>query len=159
MEVEGMKKLFVMSLAVLVAGFLTTVSHAGFWQKTKLLTPKQGELRIPVADVSDGKAHFFKVKSGDGTMVTFFVLKSKDGVIRAALNACDECYRAGKGYVQDGDFMVCEQCGRRFFSDKINVIAGGCNPVGIDKKIQADQLVIGMKDINSKSWYCQLPKK
>jgi uncharacterized membrane protein len=154
-----MKKTFVIILIVFAVGFLPAVSHAVFWQKTKVLTPKQGELRIPVADVGDGKAHFFKVKANDGTMVTFFILKSRDGVIRAAINACDECYRAGKGYVQDGDFMVCEQCGRRFASDKINVIAGGCNPVGVDRKIVADQLIIGMKDINQKSWYCQLQKK
>jgi len=154
-----MKKIFIITLTVFAVGFISAISHAAFWQKTKALTPQQGELRIPVADVSDGKAHFFKVKAGDGTMVTFFVLKSRDGVTRAAINACDECYRAGKGYVQDGDFMVCEQCGRRFASDKINVIAGGCNPVGVDRKIQADQLVIDMKDINSKSWYCLLPKK
>ncbi|MDP2853666.1 MAG: DUF2318 domain-containing protein [Smithellaceae bacterium] len=154
-----MKKTFLIVLIVFAVGFLPAVSYAAFWQKTKTLTPKQGELRIPVGDVSDGKAHFFKVKANDGTMVTFFVLKSRDGVIRAAINACDECYEAGKGYVQDGDFMICEQCGRRFASDKINVIAGGCNPVGVDRKIQADQLVIGMKDINQKSWYCKLQKK
>jgi uncharacterized membrane protein len=154
-----MKKNFIIILMVLVIGFLPAVSHAAFWQKTKVLTPKQGELLIPVADVSDGKAHFFKVKANDGTMVTFFIMKSRDGVIRAAINACDECYRAGKGYVQDGDSMVCEQCGRRFASDKINVITGGCNPVGVDRTIKADQLVISMKDINQKSWYCQLQKK
>ena len=154
-----MKRTLVVILIVFAVGFLPDASHAAFWQKTKVLTHKQGELRIPVADVSDGKAHFFKVKANDGTMVTFFILKSRDGVIRAAINACDECYRAGKGYAQDGDFMVCEQCGRRFASDKINVIAGGCNPVGVDRKIQADHLVIGMKDINQKSWYCQLQKK
>jgi uncharacterized membrane protein len=154
-----MKKTLVVILMIFAIGLVPVVSHAAFWQKTKVLTPKQGELRIPVAEVSDGKAHFFKVKADDKTVVTFFVLKSRDGVIRAAINACDECYRAGKGYAQDGDFMVCEQCGRRFASDKINVIAGGCNPVGVDRKIQADHLVIDMKDINQKSWYCQLQKK
>lgn len=153
-----MKTAFMIILTVIAFGFFPAVSDSAFWQKTKVLTPQQGALRIPVGDVSDGKAHFFKVKADDGTMVTFFVLKSRDGVIRAAIDACDVCYREGKGYVQKGDFMVCEKCGRQFASDKINVITGGCNPVGVDRKIQAGQLVIGMKEINQKSWYCQFQK-
>lgn len=154
-----MKKKFAIILMIFSVGLLPMTSHSAFWQKAKVLTPKQGEIRIPVGDVSDGKAHFFEVKADDGTMVTFFVLKSRDGILRAAINACDECYKAGKGYVQDGDFMICEKCGRRFASDKINVIAGGCNPVGVDRKIQTGQLVISMKDINQKSWYCQIQKR
>lgn len=154
-----MKVVFMIILTIFAFGFFPAVSHSAFWQKTKVLTPQQGTLRVPVSDVSDGKAHFFKVKTDNGTVVTFFVLKSRDGVIRAAINACDVCYRDGKGYVQEGDFMVCEKCGRRFASDKINVITGGCNPVGVDRKIQAGEVLIAMKEINPKSGYCQFQKQ
>jgi len=119
------------------------------------LTPKNAMLTIPVKDISDGKAHYFKVKADDGVLVTFFAVKSKDGVIRAAIDACDVCYKAGKGYVQEGDFMICENCGQRFATSRINVVKGGCNPAPLKRAIQGSNLVISMQDINANSWYCR----
>ena len=124
-----------------------------------VLEPVNGELSIPLDSISDGKAHHYKAKADDGTMVIFFVLKSRDGVIRAAIDACDVCYRAGKGYYQDGDFMVCENCGMRFASTRINVVKGGCNPAPLNRKVVGDALVISMKDINANKWYMKYRKK
>jgi uncharacterized membrane protein len=117
------------------------------------LTPVGGELKIPVKSVNDGKAHHHQVKADDGTIVTFFVLKSSDGIIRAAIDACDVCYKAGKGYYQDGGFMVCENCGQRFASSRINVVKGGCNPAPLKRTVKGDQLYITMNDINANRWY------
>jgi uncharacterized membrane protein len=117
------------------------------------ISPVNGKLEIPVADISDGKAHHFQVKSEDGTMVTFFVLKSADGTLRAAIDACDVCYRSGLGYYQEGDNMVCKNCGQKFASNKINVIKGGCNPAPLDRTVVGEKLVIQMRDINLNSWY------
>jgi uncharacterized membrane protein len=117
------------------------------------LTPTNGQLEIPIAGISDGKSHHFQVKAADGTMVTFFVLKSADGVLRAAIDACDVCYRSGLGYYQEGDNMVCKNCGQKFASNKINVIKGGCNPAPLNREVVGDKLVINMRDINMNSWY------
>jgi uncharacterized membrane protein len=118
-----------------------------------VLKPVAGQLQISLAKVSDGKAHHYQVAADDGTMVTFFVLKSGDGVVRAAIDACDVCYKAGKGYFKDGDFMVCENCGQKFASNRINVVKGGCNPAPLNRVIKGDKLVIEMKDINANKWY------
>jgi uncharacterized membrane protein len=123
-----------------------------------LITPTNGQLEIPVAGINDGKAHHFQVKADDGTMVTFFVLKSADGVIRAAIDACDVCYRSGLGYYQEGDKMVCKNCGQKFASNKINVIKGGCNPAPLNRTVVGDKLVINMKDIDMNSWYMKYRK-
>ena len=123
------------------------------------LKPVNGELKIPVSQVSDGKAHHFDVMADDGTKVTFFVLKSADGVIRAAIDACDVCYKAGKGYYQDGDHMVCINCGQRFASNRINVVKGGCNPAPLNRVVKGETLVIQMKDINANKWYMKYRKK
>ncbi len=120
-----------------------------------MLTPKNGKITIPVANISDGKAHHFKVKADDGTVVTFFTLKSGDGVIRAAIDACDVCFKSGKGYYQEGDKMVCQNCGQKFASNKINVIKGGCNPAPLRRKIEGNNLVIAMQDVNANKWYMQ----
>ena len=110
---------------------------------------------LPLADISDGKAHFYKVESDKGQMVEFFVLKSSDGVFRAAVDACDVCYRSGKGYVQEGDTMVCSNCGMRFASDRINEVKGGCNPAPLNRRVENKTLVISMVDINANAWLCQ----
>ncbi|MBW1797764.1 MAG: DUF2318 domain-containing protein, partial [Deltaproteobacteria bacterium] len=68
------------------------------------------------------------------------------------------CYRSGKGYVQEGDFMVCTNCGRKFASTRINEVKGGCNPAPLKRKINGKDLVIEMKDINANSWYCKYKK-
>ncbi|MBW2472467.1 MAG: DUF2318 domain-containing protein [Deltaproteobacteria bacterium] len=141
--------LFVIGLALSAC----SSSGASGSKTAGLLTPVNGKLEIPVADVDDGKAHHFQVKSDDGTMVTFFVLKSADGVIRAAIDACDVCYRSGLGYYQEGDNMVCKNCGQKFASNKINVIKGGCNPAPLNRAVVEDKLVINMRDIDMNNWY------
>ncbi len=148
------QRLFALSIALMIIFAAGTVS-AFFGGKFKTLKPKDGHVFIPVKKVNDGKAHYFKVKADDGIMVDFFVVQSGDGVIRAAVDSCDVCYRSGKGYVQEGNVMVCTNCGRRFATDRINEVKGGCNPAPLAREIKGDNLVISMNDINSNSWYCK----
>ena len=150
-----MKKItFTTLIILLMAVVLSGCSGSGAGVKSGgVLTPVNGQLEIPVASVNDGKAHHFKVQSSDGTMVTFFVLKSADGVLRAAIDACDVCYRSGLGYYKEGDKMVCKNCGQKFASNKINVIKGGCNPAPLNRAVVGDKLVINMRDINTNNWY------
>ncbi len=143
--------ILLLCLALVLNGCSSATSSPG--KSGGLVTPTNGKIEIPVADINDGKAHHFQVKSDDGTMVTFFVLKSADGVLRAAIDACDVCYRSGLGYYQEGDNMVCKNCGQKFASNKINEIKGGCNPAPLDRSLNGDKLVIQMKDINMNSWY------
>ena len=86
------------------------------------------EVVYPVKDFQNGDARFYSYPAGNGVTIKYFILKSSDGVIRAAFDACDVCFQAGRGYEQKGDFMVCKNCGRRFASVRINVVEGGCNP-------------------------------
>jgi uncharacterized membrane protein len=101
---------------------------------------------LPVSTFNDGKAHYFQHKTGDIT-IRYFVVKSADGVIRAAFDACDVCWPAGKGYAQEGDFMVCRNCGQRFHSTKINEVKGGCNPAPIERRIENGMLLIRVSDL------------
>jgi uncharacterized membrane protein len=141
-------------IALLMLGGCSSNSTAGkSGGATTSITPTNGKLEIPVAAINDSKAHHYQVKADDGTMVTFFVLKSADGVIRAAIDACDVCYRSGLGYYQEGDNMVCKNCGQKFASNKINVIKGGCNPAPLNREVVRDKLVINMRDINLNNWY------
>lgn len=125
---------------------------AGFFNKYDTVKPQSGEIRIPLKSVNDGEAHYF-IYDGDDLTVKFFVVKSPDGKIRAAFDACDVCYHAKKGYTQDGEFMICNNCGRRFHSDRINVIEGGCNPAPLKRLERDGNLVIKVEDVVKGAMY------
>ena len=114
--------------------------------------PATDDIRIPLSDLT-AKAKFFDYKLSDNRQVRFFALKSSDGVYRAALDACDTCYHAKKGYHQEGDDMVCNNCGLHFHSAKINEVHGGCNPVGLPRLIDGDYLVIKASDLEGRKQY------
>jgi len=102
-----------------------------------------GALTIPVSTFDDGKAHYYQwADPQSGKKIQFFALKSSDGVIRAAFDACDVCFPAKKGYRQEGDFMVCNNCGQRFASVRVNEVRGGCNPSPLERTIEGGNLII-----------------
>jgi uncharacterized membrane protein len=116
------------------------------------VTAAGGQIVIPLHQVSDGKAHYFSYR-GDGATINFFVLKSQDGVVRTAFDTCDVCYRAKKGYRQDGNDMVCNNCDMRFASNKINEVKGGCNPAPIERTMANGQLLIAEAELASGARY------
>ena len=107
---------------------------------------ENGVVSIPVSEVDDGEAHYYVYDNG-GRDVKFFLLKSEDGVIRAAFDACDVCFGEKKGYSQDGEFMVCNNCGQRFHSARINEVQGGCNPSPLTRVIQGGNVILNVGDI------------
>jgi uncharacterized membrane protein len=110
-------------------------------------------VRIPIAELEGGKARFFDYKTADNKALRFFVVKSSDGVYRAALDACDTCFHSKKGYHQQGDEMVCNNCGLKFHTALINEVKGGCNPIGLTRTIDGDQIVIKGSDLESGGRY------
>lgn len=104
-------------------------------------------ISFPVSMFDDEQAKYYEFPTDSGTVLRYFILKSFDGVVRAAFDACDLCWRVGKGYEQSGDDMVCRSCGKRFASDRINEVKGGCNPAPLKRKIEDGKLVIDIDDI------------
>ena len=98
------------------------------------------------------KARHFDFKTDEHT-IRYFIIQSADGVLRAAFDACDVCWPAGKGYYQEGDHMVCRNCGRRFASNKVKEVKGGCNPAPLDRRVEGDRLVIEANDIRAGKGY------
>lgn len=111
-----------------------------------LVEAENGVVQFALTTFDDYQAHYYTFMH-QGRPIEFFVLKSRDGVVRAAFNACDVCFAAKKGYYQDGDYMVCGNCGSRFPADQINVVRGGCNPSPLDRTVEGDTLTIQVQDI------------
>ncbi len=139
----------------------------GPWGKSQSpvtpLSASSGQMDVstvtyPLAQFNDGKAQHFHYKA-DGIEVRYFILKSSDGVLRAAFDACDVCWPAGKGYYQEGDDMVCRNCGRRFASVRINEVKGGCNPAPLNRSVKGEHLVLAVDDILEGKQYFDFSKR
>jgi len=157
-EQEKKRGFFPLVIAVLVvlaaAGIVGWKVVGGGGGGYPLVAAEAGAVTIPVAQVSDGRAHFFSYRSGDA-QVNFFVLKSRDGLLRAAFDACDVCYQAKKGYRQEGDVMVCNNCNQQFRSDLINEVKGGCNPAPLARTVEGERIVIAAADLAAGARYFQ----
>lgn len=82
----------------------------------------------------------------DEVNMEVIAVKATDGTIRTALNTCQVCFDSGRGYfIQDGDYLVCQNCENRFHIDQVEKTKGGCNPVPIletDKIDNGDSIII-----------------
>ena len=110
------------------------------------------DIRIPLADLS-GQAKFYDYTLADNRKMRFFALKSSDGVYRVALDACTACYHAKKGYHQQGDNLICNNCGMPFRTAEINEVHGGCNPVSLPRAIEGDTMIIKASDLEARQQY------
>ena len=139
-------------LAVVVAGVLIIVwprnsegpSRAG--GSHSRVKANDGIVAFPVSTFDDQKAKYYTYKFPEKS-VNFFVLKSSDGVVRVAFDACDVCFAARKGYQQSGDSVVCRNCGQVFPSNRINVEKGGCNPAPLERTVVDGDLIIKVTDL------------
>lgn len=102
------------------------------------------------------KASFFPY-TVDGVNMEIIAVKATDGTIRTALNTCQVCYDSGRGYyIQEGLYLVCQNCGNRFHVDQVEKIKGGCNPIPVmagDKSDLGDSIVISQDFAASQKQY------
>lgn len=102
-----------------------------------------GEMKIPLSEISED-AKFYEYTS-DGTTIRFFAVKADDGSIKTGFDACDVCYRSGKGYRQEGKYMVCNNCDNKYPISGLgtkNKNPGGCWPGFLPSSVNGDSLVI-----------------
>ncbi len=136
---------------LIVAIFIIKGSLVSGTQTATQTSASGTDLVIPISEVSE-TAKFYPY-SVDGTKMEVVALKASDGTIRTALNTCQVCYDSGRGYyVQEGDVLVCQNCGNRFQADQVEKIKGGCNPVPIMKE---NKTVDGTNITISKDFFAQ----
>lgn len=155
--------LYMVIIAVLLVGggafYVIQMGKGGIVAESGSADVSSTAVSYPVEMFEDGKSKHFSFAASDDLTINFFILKSSDGVIRAAFDACDVCWPAGKGYYQEGDNMVCRNCGRRFASSLINVEKGGCNPAPLTRKVENGKLVIQIADLLEGKQYFNFAKK
>jgi len=105
-------------------------------------TVRNKDLIIQISDITE-RAKFYPVEL-DGMDMSVLALKAPDGSIRTAFNTCQNCYSSGRGYYrQEGELLICQNCGNSFSLDGVELVSGGCNPVPItaENKIVTDSTI------------------
>ncbi len=100
-----------------------------------------GLAEIDISDLEKNKVRFFNTDLS-GKKVYFFIARDGEGVYRAAANECQVCFSARTGFRQEGDEIVCNNCGNRYPLNRIATEKGGCNPAPIDPDIKAENGII-----------------
>ncbi len=156
------KGMAIMVAVVLLAG-IGSLAYSGVFSdlfkklpaesaKTAGVVETADAVKIPLKTLDSGKALFLSLES-QGRQMYYFALKSRDGAYRAALDACDVCFKSNRGYRQEGDLMVCNNCGQTFPSNRVAEIKGGCNPHPLAREVDGQYLVIKKADIAERADY------
>jgi uncharacterized membrane protein len=97
------------------------------------------EALIPTALLADHNLHRFAINVGNTEVRVIAILDASD-TVRAGLDACQIC--GHQGYYQDGKNVVCRHCGAVIYIPTVG-LAGGCNPIHVDYRIEGDSVHIG----------------
>jgi uncharacterized membrane protein len=108
-----------------------------------------GEVQIPTAQLADHKLHRYSVAVGSTEVRIIAILDSSD-TVRAALDACAIC--GSQGYYQDGKNVVCRNCAAAVYVPTIG-LAGGCNPIHIDYRVEGDAIRIAESALTGAAKY------
>ena len=166
LELENKRKktrnVVIMSIIVIIlAGlgvyYMTYMNVGGSTSNFEpLQTPASqtnGEIRIPISEI-EHNAKFYSYETSDGVTVRYFAVIGPEGEVHVAIDACDLCYGANKGYRQIDDVMHCVNCGREFPIRSIGTenTEGGCWPSFIPIAIDSDDVVIKTSDLEEKGY-------
>jgi len=106
--------------------------------------------KISMSDITQ-QAKWYEYDS-DGVNIRFFAVKADDGSVKTGFDACDVCYMSNKGYRQEGQYMICNNCGNRYpisgLGEK-NRNGGGCWPGYLPSLVNGDNLIIKESDLEN----------
>ena len=115
--------------------------------------PVDTDLVIPVSELSE-TIRIYPV-TVDGLEMEVLAAKDSDGTVRTAFNTCQVCNGSRKAYfAEEGDHVVCQNCGNSFGREDVGVLSGGCNPYPIfaeDRQDSEDSVRISYDYLSSAS--------
>lgn len=116
--------------------------------ENKYLTVKANEDNSIILDTSNiTSTATFVNYNDDGIIIQFILVRGTDNKVRIALNTCQVCNPSPKAYfIQEGEYLVCQNCGTKFHINKIGIEKGGCNPTPVEEKQEEDNKIIINKD-------------
>jgi high-affinity iron transporter len=102
-----------------------------------------GQVRIPLAQVSDGDLHRYEAQE-KGVEIRFWLYQKPDGKIATVFDACEIC--GAVGFYKSGTGVVCKNCAAPINPQSVGA-TGGCNPIPLRATQTADSVIIQEADI------------
>ena len=102
-----------------------------------------GWVTLPLSQLEDGRLHRFGLASGH-RVVRFLAMKTADGKVRTALDACEIC--GAFGYLQEGKNLVCLNCAAQINPLTLDV-GGGCNPIPLRSEVAGATVRIATSEL------------
>src|SRR5438445_4279181 len=129
-------------IAMITAEFVYAKSQSALSPATEV-TFVNGQVKIPLSQVSDGDLHRFEAKE-NGTPIRFWLYQKPDGKIATVFDACEIC--GAVGFYKKGNGVICKNCAAPINPQSVGT-AGGCNPVPLKATETADAIIIQETDI------------
>jgi high-affinity iron transporter len=129
-------------IAMVTAEFVYTKGVSALSPATEV-TFSNGQVSIPLAQVSDGDLHRFQAQE-NGTAVRFWLYQKPDGKIATVFDACEIC--GSVGFYKSANGVICKNCAAPINPQSVGT-AGGCNPVPLKATQTADAVIIQEADV------------
>src|SRR5271156_707669 len=129
-------------IALVTAEFIYAKSVSALSPATEV-TFTNGQLKISLAQVSDGDLHRFQAQE-NGVALRFWLYQKPDGKIATVLDACEIC--GAVGFYKSGSGVICKNCAAPINPQSVGA-AGGCNPIPLKATQTADAVIIQEADI------------
>jgi uncharacterized membrane protein len=140
-----MASVYVSSFAfifLVTAEFVYTKSVSALSPATEV-TFQNGQVSIPLTQVSDGDLHRFAANE-NGTTVRFWLYQKPDGTVATVFDACEIC--GGVGFYKGTNGVVCKNCASPINAQSVGT-KGGCNPVPLNAEIVSNEVIIKEADV------------
>jgi high-affinity iron transporter len=131
---------------LVTAEFIYTKSVSAL-SPAKEVTFVNGQVSIPLSQVSDGDLHRFSANE-NGTSVRFWLYQKPDGKVATVFDACEIC--GGVGFYKGSNGVVCKNCAAPVNPQSIGT-KGGCNPVPLDAEIVSNEVIIKEADVAARA--------
>jgi high-affinity iron transporter len=142
------------SFAAAILCILVTVSLAAEFvyahaanspEPAKTLVAQNGQVIIPLSDLTDSSLHFYTADVNN-TVIRFLVIHQTNGDFAVALDACQIC--GTSGYRQEGQNVVCRNCGASIYVPSIGD-KGGCNPIPVKSRVEGGAVTVDLSALAS----------
>ena len=143
-------------IVVCVASFVFIVMITAefvFTKSAEALSPAislelvNGRAVVPLAQVSDGDLHRFRVNL-KGAEVRFLLYRKASGEVATLLDACQIC--GATGFYKNANGISCKRCAAPVNAQSLGQ-PGGCNPIPLKSTVAGDSIVIQSADLESES--------
>jgi high-affinity iron transporter len=104
------------------------------------LVAQNGQLRIPLSQLMDSSLHYYTTEVSQAD-IRFLVIHKAGGDYATVLDACQIC--GPVGYRQDGQNVICRNCGAAIYIPSIGQ-SGGCNPIAVKSRVENGEVVVDL---------------